>query len=436
MFRELSAPVSVQWEVTPWCNLECVYCYNYWRQEKGETKQSVIMSTELYDAVVSEILANKVFMVTITGGEPLGILKHILPSLRKIASAGVKLGFNSNLTLLTRETAAILKDELGINAILGSFPSANPATNKVITQRENAHADTTKGIEIALESGMKLTVNMVVTKINLSEIYATAEYLAKLRVKSFAVTKASVPGNCPDFTLYALTPEEFRYMLSELVRVKEELGLRIDSLEFYPSCSFGDEKTRKTFSSRMCTAGKTSCTIGFDGQIRPCPHAPMAYGDIREGLNKAWQAMHLWRTDVWFPQECQTCSLRNRCGGGCKIEAFHSMGSMKKPDPYCDFSQLPIETSRKQAAAEVHQAESFTLNPKVKLREEDFGGILYVSSTQWVPVNHKLYQLIAGKGKNTVFLSEITTALGISSEEAAKTTSYLASKSILHNERR
>lgn len=435
MFRELSAPISVQWEVTPWCNLECVHCYNYWRQDKEKSKQLTIMLSELYDAIVSEILNCKVFRVTITGGEPLGVLKHILPSLRKLTNAGVQLGLNTNLTLLTKETASILKDELGITSILGSFPSANPLTNRVITQRKNAHADTTKGIEIALESGMKLSVNMVITKINLLEVYATAEYLAKLGVRSFAATKASVPGNCPDFALYALTLGEFRYMLRELVRVKEELGLRVDSLEFYPSCSFGNEKIRKTFGSRMCTAGKTSCTIGFDGQLRPCPHAPMSYGGICESLSKSWRTMHDWRTDVWLPQECHSCVLKNRCAGGCKTDALFVAGSLNEPDPYCDFSQLPIKVGKKSVATKPVQTESFVVNPEVKLRKEDFGGILYVSPIQWASVNHRLYQLVARKGREPILLDEMAGALDVPKEGAVKTVSYLVSKSILQEGR-
>lgn len=431
MFRELSAPVSLQWEVTSWCNLNCVHCYNYWRQDTGNFTQAEFAPIRLYESVVSEILANNVFAVTVTGGEPLGVFGEVLPFLKQLTRTGVRLGLNSNLTLLTKKVAMIIRDELGIKSIVASLPSANPETNARITQRKNALADTTRGIKIALENGLEPLVNMVVTKLNLKEVFLTAEYAASLGVKSFSATRAAIPGNCPDFTPFALTLKEFRYMLDELVRVKEQLGMRINSLEFYPLCSFGDEKTREIFGSRMCTAGKTSCAIGFDGQVRPCAHAPQTYGNIDKGLVGAWQAMSPWRTDTWLPQECNVCSAKGRCVGGCKVEAFFSAGTMSAPDPYCNFAQLPIKDKKKRTAIEIAPTDTFVFNQNLRIRREEFGGILYVSSSQWISANHELYNLAQSRKRDTVGLSEIATALGVSESEVLGTVRFLISKSVL-----
>ncbi len=434
MFRELTAPINVQWEVTPWCNLRCVHCYNYWRRD-GDRKTKLTQEIrKIYGAVVSEIIANKVFSVTVTGGEPLGVFDFLLPFLKQLAKAGVQLLLNSNVMFLTKDLAIVLKDELGIKFVLVSLPAGDPSINDEITQRKGAHAKTTKGIRIALENGIRPAVNMVVTKRNLAEVFTTAEYVKSLGVTSFAATRASVPGNCSDFSPFGLSLGEFRHMLNELIRVKKELGLRIDSLEFYPPCSFGDEITRSIFGSRMCTAGKTSCTIGFDGQLRPCSHAPQTYGDIREGLREAWLAMHPWRTHEWLPEECKNCAQKNRCVGGFKIEAFLTTGSLNKPDPYCDFSQLPINQRKKVSAEPLSlTSNAFAFNPILRFREEVFGGVLYVSSRQWVLANKELYKLATGKKGGRITTKEVAGVLGVSIGEASKTTSFLLSKSILQN---
>lgn len=426
MYRTLSAPVVVQWEVTPLCNLNCLHCYNHWR--RGEpVLQNSEDTKQIYKATVSEMIANRIFSVVVTGGEPLLVLNQVVPFLSHLRDAGIQILLNSNLTLLNNETAIRLR-KLGIGSILTSLLSGVPQTNNEIAQRKEAHARTTRGIKIALAKGIKVTVNMVVTKINLGDIYATAQYVASLGVKSFAATKAATPGNCPDFSPYALSRDEFRYMLQELVRVRDELGLCIDSLEFYPYCAFEDEKTRSIFKSRICSAGKTNCAIGYDGQVRPCSRSEVSYGDIREGFVNAWREMSDWRSNVWLPTQCSSCSLKNKCVGGCKVDALRATGSIINPDPMCDFNQLPIKLTKTRVKPT--KARQFAVNPNLKYRPEEFGGILHATTGKWVAAEKELCGLIIGN-KEVVSIEEIASALGVTKESASETATYLVSKSIL-----
>lgn len=426
MFRTLSAPVILQWEVTPDCNHACLHCYNYWRGF-GEEPSAPEDVCEIYRATTKEIICNRVFSVVITGGEPLLVFDQVKPYIRQLVQAGVHVSLNTNLSLFDRQIAVELK-ELGVRSILTSLPSFDPETNDYITQTPGSHRRITRGIRTALESGFKVAVNMVVTKVNLSQVYQTAEYVANLGVKSFAATKAATPNNCPDFSAFALGLDEFRWMLYELIKAKERLGLEsIDSLEFYPYCAF-DEVTRAVFSSRMCSAGKTNCTIGFNGQVRPCSRAEHTYGDIREGLTNAWGRMTPWRTNEWLPEQCSTCQLKNKCGGGCKVDAQRTTGDIKQPDPICDFSQLPVRLPSVWEPSP--DGTEFLVNPSMVFRPESFGGILYVSSGHWALVVQELYQLFAS-GKEVVSIEDIVSALGCSLNEATATVSYLVRKFIL-----
>lgn len=429
MFRELSAPVTVQWEVTPWCNFACIHCYNHWRSS-GDKKTRLEVVPEFYQTTVSEIINNGVFGVTITGGEPLGVFKTIYPFLKQLVEAGVSLSLNSNGSMLAPEIARVLRNKLGVSSILISLPSAEGGLNAHITQRKRSHERTSRGIRVAIENGIRPTVNMVVTKLNLGRIFETGAYAASLGVKSFAATKASPPPNCPDFTPYGLSLEEFRFMLWELLRVREQIGMSVDSLEFYPPCAFGDAESRTAFgSSRMCTAGKTTCIIGFDGQIRACPHASFSYGHIATGLGQAWNRMGEWRTNKWLPKECGGCSLKDLCGGGCKINALVYTGRIDAVDPYHDPSQTPT-LIRKQTLTQA-TSEFFEVNPRLKGRSEAFGGILYVSQSRWAPVNGDLYELVVSRKGSFVTRKEVAQVLQISHGEAGRTLAHLCSKQIV-----
>lgn len=74
MFTTLSAPIGVQWEVTPVCNHNCKHCYNYWRDVQPTSSLTSNYFT-LYPKIVSEILSNKVFSVIITGGRTISCYK-------------------------------------------------------------------------------------------------------------------------------------------------------------------------------------------------------------------------------------------------------------------------------------------------------------------------------------------------------------------------
>ena len=100
IFRTLSAPVSLQWELTPFCNERCIHCYNYWRTDTlGEKLITTPDTLAVLDKVSSEIVRNKIFNVTVTGGEPLAILKWAYPYLQRLAEGGVEISFNTNLTI-------------------------------------------------------------------------------------------------------------------------------------------------------------------------------------------------------------------------------------------------------------------------------------------------------------------------------------------------
>jgi len=234
-FRCLSAPITLQWEVTPFCNERCVHCYNFWREDRDENFLGGRDLLAVYERASREIVENRVFHVTITGGEPLIALKQVYPYLKYLSDNDVDISFNTNLTLLDGERVEMLKS-LGVRSILTSLISGNADLNDRLANRRNTHRDVTRGIRLAINEGFLVAVNMVVTKKNLFDIFSTAEYVKGLGVTAFSATKASTPINSPDFSQYVLSKDEFRFMINELLRIRDKLDLHVDSLEFYPMC--------------------------------------------------------------------------------------------------------------------------------------------------------------------------------------------------------
>jgi MoaA/NifB/PqqE/SkfB family radical SAM enzyme len=73
MYRKLSAPISVQMEITGNCNNSCIYCYNHWREH--EKLASTKLSSKNLNIICDQLISTQVFKVTLTGGRTTFILE-------------------------------------------------------------------------------------------------------------------------------------------------------------------------------------------------------------------------------------------------------------------------------------------------------------------------------------------------------------------------
>ncbi len=415
----------VQWEVTPVCNHNCIHCYNYWRSVQP-TSPFVENYEILYSHIVSELVNNKVFGVVITGGEPLVVIEKIQTYIKSLVEGGIRVTLNSNLSVLNKNKAEILK-ACGVKSILVSLPSADPQVCDQITGVDGSLPRIIKGIKLAKSFGFPLYVNMVVSKINFNQIIETAELVSSLGLTNFAVTRASDPSSNKGFADQVLDLNDFRKMQRSLELAGRKFSLKMNSLEANPICAYGDIKPVQGY--KFCTAGKTTCTIGFDGNVRPCNRISESYGNISLGLHTVWQAMSIWRTEELLPEVCQDCAVKTRCLGGCKADAITLYNSKKEVDPLCDMKYMPQLDELRKPEIPPTSDNIFRVNPKLHTREELFGGILFVTPSSWVPVDHRLYKLFSPK-RDVIALHEIQKVLNVGMEKTIPVASYLKHKQI------
>lgn len=430
MFRELSAPLSVQWEITSACPKRCFYCANYWRHGNDKS-ESDLSSPKKISHIVNQIIDAGVFKVIITGGEPLLVVQRVASELKRLSDANIKLSLNSTLSDISPDIIDVLLD-IGISSALVSIPSYDPNTDVLITNTASSWEKTSRGIREAISHGMKLCANMVVCRHNSDQVFDTAKYARSLGIMDFAATKMSHPSTHNDLTDAILTSDQFQSMARQLQRVKHELGMRVSTVQSYAYCGLSVENIREDIPSfnSTCSAAKTFCMISPSGLVRPCPLVSDSYGSVLTsgGLIDAWQSMKSWRDDSFMPSECSNCMHKATCAGGCKADAKSAYGSYSSPDPYCRLSAIPIIPQRERIWEE-HLAQ-YQFNSKIKSRFESFGGILYQSDARWLAVDSKLYNL--SQRQDMLFTREdFATALGVSLLEADKTMTLLLEKKIL-----
>lgn len=431
-FRRLSAPVSVHWEVTPACNKRCVHCYNHWRDAgTGLAAGPQPFDDDAATAIVDDLLANRVLHVIVTGGEPLLVLDGFLPHAARLVAGGTSVSLNSNLMGLTPEAARRLL-AAGVRSVLASLPASTPARDRAITGSAASWQRTVAGIRTAVDAGLSVGVNMVVSKLNLDDIRATAALAAGLGVRRFSATRAMRPGNASeaDFAPLRLSPEEFRRLPSELASAAAATGLTVSSIEGYPLCATEDASLRDEVRfNRVCRAGKTFLALDMDRVARPCILLEESYtGD----LATVWEAMGgFLDVEGLLPAECVKCPSRGTCGGGCKAEALHERGSYAALDPYAEPSRAESTRLSPPAPASLDGGSRFRFFPGIRRRTEGFGGILFRNTSAMVPADEALFAFHDRHREGTFSVGELARDLGGTQEEAMATASHLISQHLV-----
>lgn len=385
-YPNLSAPTTCQMEITTQCSHNCLHCYNFWRDKSQPEETKKTLTAEEARVIIQKLVKAQVFDITFTGGEPLMAFDILTSCIQQAREGDINVHLNSNLLLLTTSRARKLR-EIGLKSVITSLMGPNAETYNAIAQHPSAFDRVVRNIKVAQDAGLNVLANMVVTKINLHQVKDTARFAYSLGIRKFSATKASRPGNCNDFSGYALTVSEFRSYLQDLSEVGAELGINVNALEGYPLCGVKDLETHSFASHKRCTAGINSMAVGSDGSVRPCPHFDLSYGSlITEDLPTVWERMNDWRAGTFLPVGCKACQLLGVCGGGCRMEAKVCCGNPSAPDPYCvpedvNYALQSLQNHLKSQPKEmVSVGKSGWFNVlQHRCRKEPFGMIVYIT---------------------------------------------------------
>lgn len=370
---ELKAPLGAQLELTPLCNHNCTYCYNYWRPDKLPTTKDIKEKYTLdhFKKIVDVLAEAEIFDLTLTGGEPFLRKDIIFDLIPYIQNANIEANINTNATVLNRADAKKLKD-CGINGLLTSFCSSDEALFTKITGNSSAYKTYVKNLEMLLKEGFVISSNMVVMQENKHLVYDTGKFVHEHGVRCFSATPM-VPSKYHLNKSMILKNEDVTKMLFDLVRLKDEVGITIDVLEALPKCAIPEELRKKDydFLNRACAAGRTTMSVSVEGDVRPCSHAHQNYGNILvDDFETIWERMREWRIDSYVPTRCkEACAEFKFCNGGCRINALNFSGNLDGKDQWMT---APVETSleRTLRPIEIDSHAQYEVVPGVKLRKE------------------------------------------------------------------
>ena len=328
---EPALPREIQVEVTGACNLRCQMCLVSYRPALGKTSGS--MSFETFKALIDDLPDLEV--VTMQGlGEPL-LAPDFFPMLEYLAERGIRTGFNTNGTLLTRDKAERLV-RLGVDWLHVSLDGATAATYEGIRHRSNFELVKTNVeglVQVMRELGAdrpSLEVVFVAMRRNVHELCDVVRLTAGLGIPKLWVQSLShsfsdtdPAGSYREIRAYAASealwaePDETAARIFDEAReLAEELGLEIRLPRLEEPAG-----TRKA-GTPGCSWPFSSSFVTHDGRVQPCCAVMGAdravLGDAsKEGFADVWagEEYAAFRAALLTddpPEVCRGCSMYRR----------------------------------------------------------------------------------------------------------------------------
>ncbi|MFH1376053.1 MAG: radical SAM protein [Candidatus Woesearchaeota archaeon] len=409
----LKSPLNAQFELTFACPSLCSHCYNYWRylEEKEMVKIEKELGPHHFLSIADKIAEAEIFSITLTGGEPLLRRDILYGVIERLNSKNVETNINSNLMLITDEDLARM-ESLQVGGFLTSFHTYDEEKFDKISNLNGAFRKTIRGISLVRRNKRNPSTNMVVSQINKGDVYQTGKFLySNFGIKRFSATPINPCTNAKAHLDMRLSKEETIETLEDLVRLEQDLGISTEVLEPIPYCLIYDNPSFEKFMKKTCTAGKSTIAIDPTANVRACIHLTKNYGSLlEESLEDIWGRMAEWRQSGYYPDECKSCSVIDKCKGACRSEAESVYGDITSRPP---LMTSPLDTKLESTHQNTEISlkgfdNSYLTTNNVRYRKEHGGYILFSPSKKYLFLNQGEFEALTElTEKQTFKLSDL-----------------------------
>lgn len=298
-------PLSVSFEPTVRCNMNCVHCYIN-KPAKDEAAKQRELSTEQIKTIIDQMVDAGVLFLTLTGGEPL-LRPDFVEIYTYARSKGLLVILFTNGTMITEEIADLLKEIRPFNVEISLY-GATPEVYEAVTRVPGSYAKCVRGIKLIHERGIPLTLKTELMTLNfheLTEMKALADDLGvNFRYDGLLWPRLDRTGKFP---------QEVQLPLETLVAFDSDDQERQESVEKELE-RLGNLKSRneRVFS---CGAGLRNFHLDSEGRMSICIMLrEPSYSLLEVPLMQAWnQIGELRKLTRTMSSPCLSCDLNILC---------------------------------------------------------------------------------------------------------------------------
>ena len=338
----IDVPASINWYLTKRCNLVCTHCYNYESDELPSVGRRELSREETL-RVADGLVESGVFMVNLIGGEPLTV-KWAVDLVRRLAQGGVKVAIATNGVLLDEEKARALI-EAGAHRFQISLDGASAAVHDAV-RGKGSFDKALRALRILRDLGHSPQVGFTVMKKNQHELRDVIVLMKRERIRLLKLNAMIPAGRAeedraemPDKVLFA---RQVEWLLGQERLARGQLV--VDYPCFVGHVGEGAAlawKPERRAVHLSCGAGTTRAVIWEDGTVGACDFMRDDHvGDVRhERIEVIWtrgdEAIERWRRLDLVDDKCGSCGYQEKCGFGCRANAYFAGGDFYGWDPMC-----------------------------------------------------------------------------------------------------
>ncbi|NVM52552.1 MAG: radical SAM protein [Candidatus Helarchaeota archaeon] len=362
-----AGPIITLWSITEECNMDCTHCYF------NRDSSAHIMSFEEVCATIDQLYSAKNLVLGFSGGEPL-LREDIFDIIQYASQKSMRVALASNGILITQQVAKRLKDS-GAGYVQISIDGLEDIHDQI--RGKGVFQKAIAGIKHCIQAGLYVSMDVVITKLNVHQIHRLIDLAKTLNIQKFEVLDFVPSGKAAQQTHLALSPlqiEQFGIFLCTIwqkliaenypltLSYKNPVFSRIlaqrfpnaytipffkgifpkDALKFFNFSNrlskgiFGEQTPFSPFITG-CESGIYVIHIKPNGDVTPCPLNPVILGNVKNThIQQIWQrspVLNQYR-NLKFKGSCGKCVYKCICGG-CRAKTFLASNSYIQSDPTC-----------------------------------------------------------------------------------------------------
>ncbi|SDP81052.1 radical SAM/SPASM domain-containing protein [Desulforhopalus singaporensis] len=308
--KHLTAPLSINFEITERCNLKCSFCYcsseEYKQQFSGNDTFDSSYFSRLTD-ILDILKKSGVFEIRFFGGE-----FSIYPKWKELMAYAHDLdffiSFVSNGVLFSNEDINFFQD-VGITSCAISL-HGDESTHDNITGIRGSFKRTINTIKNLQAKGIDVSVPFTPNVLNIDSF----EKYCDLLIEDHGISGIGVNRLFPCDGFKPLTLNDYKKIFKVIERVRSKHGLTINFIDSFPRCQV-DVKYWNYVTN--CSQGVAFGQVNYNGDVKNCSSICENLGNLFEDdLTTIWnKRLFHFRNLEYLPLSCKICPVF--CGGGC-----------------------------------------------------------------------------------------------------------------------
>lgn len=267
----IKGPLATSLEVIGQCNMNCKYCYSI-------PRTNYVPSIPQFAYLVRKVLSSfDPFQILLSGGEPflredfLDLLEEVSNILRREYCKNSDLNVSTNASSLNDSSKIQRLGPIQKQFDIGLQVAIDSHIKDVQNRVRGKWTETMHAIEMLLKYGVRISIGIVISRINYKHIIKSIDYFSKWGIKHFHLMGLILSKPVLDnFEELIISEKEFIPFKKKLLSfTKDRLDLDIG----HPFAGISENSL--TSSGQMlqkegCLAVLTRITITPDGEVLPC----------------------------------------------------------------------------------------------------------------------------------------------------------------------